>query len=114
MGGEQLAEQNSQDFSKVDAILAVKGNEFHTVFGESVENALNLNTWRVGEDLAAMYQALEREVAAAVEQGGRIRERIRTDLFPLVFKHPQAPKHAGCYNVSVEMIERVHRGLLFT
>jgi hypothetical protein len=113
MGSEQPAEKNSQDFSDVDAILAMERNEFQTAFGEPVENALNLETWHVGEDLAAMYQMLEREVAAAVEQGGRIRERIRKDLFPFVFKHPQAPKRAGCYNVTVEMIERVHRGLLF-
>jgi hypothetical protein len=113
MGSEQPAEPNSEDFSDVDAILAMERNEFQTAFGEPVENALNLDTWHVGEDLAAMYQTLEREVAAAVEQGGHIRERIRTDLFPLVFKHPQAPKRAGCYNVTVEMIERVHRGLLF-
>lgn len=113
MGSEQPAEPNAEDFSDVDAILAMERNEFQTAFGEPVENALNLETWRVGEDLAAMYQMLEREVAAAVEQGGRIRERIRTDLFPFVFKHPQAPKRAGCYNVTVEMIERVHRGLLF-
>lgn len=113
MVSEQPAEQNPQGVSDGDSILAMEGNEFQAAFGESVARVLNLDTWHVGEDLAAMYQALEREVAAAVEQGERIRERIRADLFPLVFRHPQAPKNAGCYNVSVKTIEQVHRGLLF-
>src|SRR5262249_39676851 len=91
----------------------LEGNEFRAAFGEALDNVLNIDTWHVGEDLAAMYQALEKEVADAVEQGGRIRERIRAELFPLVFTHPQAPRQAGCYQVDVATIERVHRGLLF-
>src|SRR3989442_6321010 len=60
-----------------------------------------------------MYQKLEEEVAKAVEQGGRIRERIRAELFPFVFKRAGAPECAGCYKVDVATIERIHRGLLF-
>jgi hypothetical protein len=109
----QPSEDMPRDFSNVDNILAMEGNEFQAAFGESVVNTLNLDTWHVGEDLAAMYQALEQEVAEAVEQGGRIRERIRTQLFPFVFTHPSAPEQAGCYKVDVATIERVHHGLLF-
>src|SRR2546428_10922325 len=101
MASDQPAEQNLQDVSDGDAILTMEGNEFQAAFGESVESALDLDTWRTDEDLAGMYSRLEREVAAAVEQGGRIRERIRTDVFPLVFQHPHAPKNAGCYQVEV-------------
>jgi hypothetical protein len=109
----QPAENGPLDFSNVDNILAMEGNEFQAAFGEPVANTLDLDTWHLGEDLAAMYQALEQEVASAVEQGGRIRERIRAELFPLVFKHPDAPVNAGCYQVDVPTIERIHRGLLF-
>ncbi len=113
MANEQLPEDHPPDLSRVDDILAMERNEFQAAFGEPVENALDINTWHAGEDLAAMYQALEDEVAQAVEQGGRIRERIRTELFPFVFTHPQAPAQAGCYPVDVATIERIHRGLLF-
>src|SRR6266487_2309750 len=113
MESDQPSEQSPGDFSNVDDMLALEGNEFQAAFGEPVDNALNLDTWHAGEDLAAMYQALEQEIADAVEQGGRIRERTRAELFPLVFKHPQAPENAGCYQVDVATLERIHRGLLF-
>src|SRR3989440_1416580 len=113
MESGQPAEQKPPDFSAVDNILAIERNEFQSAFGESVENTLDIDTWRVGEDLASMYQKLEEEVASAVEQGGRIRERVRAELFPYVFKHADAPVSAGCYKVDVATIERIHRGLLF-
>ena len=97
----------------VDRLLAMEEDEFLTAFGEPVARTLDIETWRVGEDLASMYSALEQEVTAAVEQEGHIRERIRAELFPLVFQHPDAPPQADCYQVDTAMLERVHRGLLF-
>jgi hypothetical protein len=97
----------------LDDILAMEANQFQAAFGESVENPLDIDTWQLGDDLAAMYVALEQQVAQAVEQEGRIRERIRSELFPAVFTHPQAPQQAGCYEVDVATLERIHRGLLF-
>ena len=92
MESDQPAEQKPPDFSEVDNILALESNEFQSAFGEPVDNTLDINTWQVGEDLASMYQKLEEEVAKAVEQGGRIRERIRAELFPFVFKRAGAPE----------------------
>src|SRR6266566_2599847 len=113
MESDQSSEKSPGNFSKVDEILAMEGNEFQAAFGEPVDNALNLDTWQIGEDLATMYLTLEKEVADAVKQGGRIRERTRSELFPIVFKHPQAPLNAGCYQVDIATLERIHRGLLF-
>jgi hypothetical protein len=101
------------DNAPVDDVLAIERDEFQAAFGEPVERTLDLGTWLAGEDLASMYQNLEQEVAGAVKQEGRIRERIRSELFPRAFKHPQAPEQAGCYKVDVAMLERIHRGLLF-
>lgn len=94
--------------------LEMDGDEFRAAFGESLEQTLDLNTWRPGADLVAMYERLEREIAGAVEQEDRIRERIRSELFPYVFRRPTAPQGAGCYQVDLSTLERVHRGLLFT
>lgn len=96
-----------------DLLLAMESNEFRSAFGEPVESTLDMDTWSPGEDLLAMYRRLEREIACAVEQEGRLRERIRSELFPFVFKRPQAPAQAGCYKVDVATLERIHRGLLF-
>jgi hypothetical protein len=96
-----------------DDILAMEADQFQAAFGEAVENPLDIDTWQLGDDLAAMYAALEQQIAQAVEQEGRIHERIRSELFPAVFTHPQAPQQAGCYKVDVATLERIHRGLLF-
>src|SRR6266702_2199417 len=113
MESDQPSEQSPGDFSNVDEILAMEGNEFQAAFGAPVDNALNLDTCQIGEDLATMYLTLEKEVADAVKQGGRISERTRSELFPIVFKHPQAPLNAGCYQVDIATLEMIHRGLLF-
>ncbi len=110
------AESGSEppDGAGIDDLLEIENDQFRAAFGESVESPLDIDTWLPGEDLAAMYATLEREVAQAVEQEGRVRERIRSELFPAVFRHPQAPKGlAGCYRVEVAQLEQVHRGLLF-
>src|SRR5690242_21911566 len=99
MASEQLPDADPQHDTNVENMLEMEANQFKAAFGESVENPLNIDTWHLGDDLASMYSALEQEVAQAVEQEGRIRERIRSELFPYVFTHPQAPQQAGCYKV---------------
>jgi len=113
MASQQPPENDAPPGSGIDDILEMEDDQFRAAFGESVENPLNIETWLLGDDLAAMYTSLEREVAQAVEQEGRIRERIRAELFPVVFQHPQAPPQAGCYKVQVAQLEQIHRGLLF-
>ncbi len=113
MQNDQAADKHPPDDPGKENALAMEGDEFRAAFGESVDNTLDIDTWQLGEDLAEMYAKLEREVADAVKQGGRIRERIRSELFPRAFEHPQAPENAGCYKVDVATIEQIHRGLLF-
>ena len=113
MASDEPPNEHPPDSPRADDLLAMEGNAFQAAFGEPVDNALDLDTWHAGEDLAEIYARLEQEVARAVEQEGRIRERVRSHLFPVVFKHPQAPKNAGCYKVLTSQLERVHRGLLF-
>lgn len=96
-----------------DELLAMEKDEFRAAFGESLENALNLDTWRPGEDLAEMFQRLEQEVAEAVGQEAHLRERIRAELFPYVFSRRDRPSNAGCYRVQTSTLERIQRGLLF-
>jgi hypothetical protein len=93
--------------------LDLAGDEFRAAFGESLDRTLDLDTWRPGADLVAMYERLEQEIAGAVQQEDRIRERIRNELFPYVFSRRSAPDGAGCYRVDLPTLERVHRGLLF-
>ena len=110
----QPTELNTDVISdSVDHLLSLQGNEFQAAFGEKVEEALDIERWRDGEDLGAMYESLERQVAQAIKQEDRIRERVRAELFSYVFEAPLAPTNAGCYQVDVETLKSIHYGLLF-
>jgi hypothetical protein len=111
---QQRPPPNSPTLPDRDDYLELEGDEFRAAFGEPLDRTLDLATWQPGDDLAALYERLEREIAGAVEQEDRIRERIRAELFPYVFKRPGAPYSAGVYRADLPTIERVHRGLLFT
>ena len=87
--------------------------EFRTSFGETLDQALDLNTWHHGEDLANLYGRLEQEIAEAVKQEDELRERVRTVVFPRLEVRPGAPKGAGVYRAEIADIEKTHRGLLF-
>ena len=70
-------------------------HELESALGESLSCTLDLDTWKRGEDLNQLYGRLEQEVREAVEQEGRIRERIRAEVFPLLSNRPGAPSGAG-------------------
>jgi hypothetical protein len=113
MASDEPSNQRPPDSTRADDFLAMEGNSFRAAFGEPIDSALDLDTWHAGEDLAEIYARLEQEVARAVKQEGRIRERVRSHLFPAVFKRQQAPRNAGCYKVEPPQLDRIHRGLLF-
>lgn len=92
----------------------VSPDEFRRAFGEPLANVLDLSTWQPGEDLAALYRRLEREVGEALAQEDRVSRRVRAQVLPQIARRPQAPPGAGVYRVTPEQVERVHRGLLFT
>lgn len=113
--GDSLA---SRDPDGGDAIApsdapAMSGSEFETAFSESLERTLNLDTWHAGADLMQLYERLEREVAEAVRQEGRIHSQIREVVFPHLRTRPGAPPGAGVYSVPMSKIEHVHRQILF-
>ena len=94
-------------------LTVIEAREFETSFGEPLARTLDLDTWQPGENLAALYGRLEKEVEEAVRQENRLRERIRQKIFPLLRSRPGAPGNAGVYTVRPEDIEKVHLGLLF-
>lgn len=109
----QLNEEQMVTLPEPAHVLELEGDEFEAACGEPLEQTLNLDTWRPGENLAETYQRLEREIVEAVDQGKRLRQRIRSELFPLVFNRSTAPSEAGLYKVDLKTLERVHKGILF-
>ncbi len=87
--------------------------EYEDAFDEPIQNTLNLDTWRTGENLIEAYEKLEKEVADALVQEDSYRQAIRDTVFSELRKIPNAPKSAGVYQARRQDIERIHAGLLF-
>jgi hypothetical protein len=116
-----MAERDANNSSSsVDGLPAtgmesavVDAAEYELAFGEPLSRTLDLGTWEVGENLAALYCRLEEEIEAAVQQENRIRGRVREEIFPRLRTRPGAPCQAGVYAAKVREVEMIHRGFLF-
>ena len=91
----------------------VTPDEFSKGFGEDIRHTLDLDTWKSGEDLAAIYSRIDAEVREAVKQEEEHRKTIRRIMFPRLRNHPDAPRSAGVYPIDQGSLERIHRGILF-
>ncbi|HZL36225.1 MAG TPA: hypothetical protein VFC78_12985 [Tepidisphaeraceae bacterium] len=92
---------------------AVDASDFQSAFGEPLEDTLDLDTWRPGDELAATYERVQSEVSDAVRQESGIHREIRQRIFPLLKSRPQAPAGAGVYRTTLQQVETVHSRLLF-
>ena len=95
-------------------IPSVGSREFEAAFGEPLSQTLDLNTWQSGEQLLAIYDRLAKEIEDAVKQETRIREQVRQEILPRLKDRPDAPANAGYYQATLDDIETVHRGWLFS
>jgi hypothetical protein len=87
-------------------------SDFEKTFGEDLRRTLDVNTWRVGSDLAAEYARIDAEVQQAVRDEDALQEGIRARVFPKLAEMQRAP-NAGVHAARREELEAVHRGLLF-
>jgi len=92
----------------------VADDEFKAATGESIESTLDMATWQPGVDLGALYQRLEAEVGPALEQERRVQSVVRSEIFPLLRKAPDAPAEAGVHQAKPSDLEDVHRKVLFS
>jgi len=91
----------------------VEFGEFEAAYDEKFSAALDLDTWTLGEDIAAFLDRTEQEVAEAVERESATAKYVRDIVFPQICTAVGAPKNAGKYEARRSDLERVHRGLLF-
>src|SRR5581483_598418 len=87
---------------------------FGEAFGEELRDILALESWRTGENLAEIYERTANEVAAAVALEARVRDPIRTRLFPRIAARASAPVGAGVYRATIEDLTAVHERVIFT
>jgi hypothetical protein len=102
-------EDDKQDPIRPEPELA----EFEDAYDEKLSDTLDLDTWTLGEDVAAFLDRTEREIADAIERETAASKYVREIIFPQIPTAPGAPKNAGKYEARRGDLERVHRGLLF-
>ena len=79
---------------------------------ESLEPALNLDTWTPGEDLTKLYGKLEQEIETAIQEEGGITEQVRSKILPTLRQVTDVP-NAGHYVAQLDTIQEIHSKLLF-
>jgi len=90
---------------------AVISNDFQRMFGERLDDVLDIERWRPGQDLAELYDRLSAEVAEAVQFETNVRRVVRTRFFPQI-RTATVPQ-SGVYRVSPSDIEHAHKHSLF-
>jgi hypothetical protein len=91
----------------------ISAQTFEEQFNEDILQTLDVDQWRLGNDLDQEYQRIEREVREAEKLETAQDRKIRDEFFPRLAALPHMPKNAGKHETQPEDIAAVHRGLLF-
>ncbi|MXV14344.1 hypothetical protein [Hufsiella ginkgonis] len=88
-------------------------DDFKRAYGEDFSNAIDIDTWRIGENLAQLYPLIEKELIQAKQDEQKTRSTFRSTIFPKIKELQHVPA-AGLHKIpSEDIIEKVHAGFLF-
>lgn len=90
----------------------VDADSFQAAFGEPLAQALDLRTWKPGDDFSLILDELRQQIGQSVEQEGRLYDDIRRIVFPKLATRTHAIPGAGVYRITPEQLAQTHRGLL--
>jgi hypothetical protein len=91
----------------------IAADDFLASYGESLEQTLNLDTWKRGEDLAGIFARLDQEIGQALDQETEIRKRIRHVVFPQICARRSAPREAGVFQATTKELRATQYHVLF-
>lgn len=94
-------------------VNVIEADEFEASYGEPIEDTLDLDTWRAGEDLAGVFERLDQEVGEALEKEDELHKQVRRVLFPQIAKRKDAPQEAGVFQVTSNQLKAVQENVLF-
>jgi hypothetical protein len=109
------AAAESPDLFPGDALpdAADPPDDFAAAHGESLADALDLDTWKEGPDFKGFYDRLCAEVAEAVRSESGFQAEYRRTVFPRLRFRDGTPPDAGVWRADPRRIEEVHRKVLF-
>ena len=89
-------EDSESELQSVDGMQPLAPSEWEGAFDEHLSRTLDLDTWAVGENLSELYARLEAEVSDAVADEDRIRDQIRSIVFPRIATGRRRAPDSGC------------------
>lgn len=92
----------------------VSMDDFKKSFGENFSDAIDIGTWRIGENLAELYPIIENELIKAKQDEEKTHQIFRDTIFPRIKELGSVPGAGLHQEVDGEdIIEKIHRGFLF-
>lgn len=104
-----MNEKNEVYKAKNDLAL----DEFKKVYGEDFSDTINIDTWRIGENLAELYPIIESEIAKSRKDELNTHKTLRETIFPKIREKGSVPNAGLHADISGEIIQKIHRGFLF-
>lgn len=101
----------NKDIEKQNKDLSL--DDFKKAYGEDFSNTINLETWRVGENLAELYPLIEIEIIKAKRDELATQKAIREEIFPKIKENDHVPNAGLRSDIGSETIEKIHKGFLF-
>ncbi len=103
--------ENNNEISDNNQNLSL--DEFKKSYGEDFSNTIDIDTWRIGENLAELYPAIEQEILRAKKDEIKTHKALRETVFPRI-KEKASFENAGLHsNINSETLAKIHRGFLF-
>ncbi|MEI9908525.1 MAG: hypothetical protein WDO71_01965 [Bacteroidota bacterium] len=106
---------SSSDLSKNSDSNALSIDDFQKAFGENFSDAIDINTWSIGANLAELYPLIESEWLQAKTDENKNRRIFRETVFPRIKEVGNVP-FAGLHddvNDVKQLLDKMHRGFLF-
>lgn len=104
---------NSHSTSPLPQAALPTLEEFDAAYGEPFAQTLDFSTWETSETLLDAVGRIEREVARATEREDAYRREIRATVFPQLPQIGAPYPQAGVWAARPDLIDQIHRGLLF-
>jgi len=111
---------NNNKILKTDSINKTPDNEltvddFKKAYGENFSDAIDIDTWRIGENLAELYPLIESELIKAKQDEEKTHKTFRERIFPRIKEIGSVPQAGLNDDVYKEkgIIEKIHKGFLF-
>ncbi len=98
--------------SPVDEDRLVAEAELERALGQTLCEALKLDSWDENAGLEKTAASVQRFVLSSVQNERRWHELIRTEVFQRLHTFPEAPKHAGVYTVRDGHLRDAYRNVL--